>query len=152
MKHFLGFISLFILLSFTSCMRMGDPNSEESSAELTTFKGLPPDVQGCTCYFSSSERKFKNEEYLFASNLDSTAYVSINGKSKVLKLVSSTRSGAIDDRDYVETYSDGLYNVVIHVYFKGNVGDETWWNSGDIKVYFKGVEMDKRTFLGECGC
>jgi hypothetical protein len=152
MKQFLSFICLCMLAGLTSCMRMGNANSEESSAELTTFKGIPRGVDGCTCYFAASEKKFQNEEYLFVSNLDSSAYVSINGKPLALKLVSTTRSWAMDDRDYLETYSDGMYTVTIHVYFKGSSGDEAWWNSGDIKVYFKGVEMDKRSFMGECGC
>jgi hypothetical protein len=116
------------------------------------MKGLPPGLKGCTCYFSSSEKKFKQEEYLFVSDLDSSAYVSINGKPIKLKLVSTTRTQALDDRDYVETYSDGLYKVVIHVYVKETTGDETWWNNGDIKVYFREVEMDKSIFMGECGC
>jgi hypothetical protein len=133
-------------------MRMGNADTDETSAELTTFTGIPRNIDGCTCYFSASEKKFKNEEYLFVSNLDSSAYVSINGKAIELKLVSTTRSWAIEDKDYVETYSDGMYTVTIHVYYKGNAGDESWWNSGDIKVYFKGMEIDKSSFIGECGC
>ena len=148
MKRFL-FCSYICLLCF-SCHPEKD---RSSSAKLTSFKGLPPQLVGCSCYFSASEKEFNREHYIFASDLDSVAYVSISRKLITLKLIGTTREPNImDERDYQNTYTDGIYTVVVTIHFKEHTGDEAWWNTGEISLFFKNVAVDKKIFSGECGC
>jgi hypothetical protein len=122
-----------------------------TSAKLTSFKGMPPGVEGCSCYFAANEKDFKNERYLFVSDMDSSAWISVNKKQVELRLVSSTKDQS-DSNAYQETYSNGLYTLVINVTVEENTGDEVWWNTGKLQLFFKETEIDSRTFSGECGC
>jgi|GEM_PF-2072180 len=153
MRAFILFCCVFFLVNIFGCKNGEKSEKPSASARLKTFRGFPPGIHGCSCYFSTTEKNFRDEKYIFVSNLDSLAYVSINGKMTRLKLASTTREpGTMDERDYQETYTDGIYTVVISLSFKGNVGDEVWWNTGNIRLFFKGEELDNVTFLGECGC
>lgn len=122
-----------------------------TSARLTSFKGLPPGIEGCSCYFSANEKDFKNERYLFVCDMDSSAWIAVNKKQVMLKLVRSTKDQT-DSGSYEETYSNGLYTLIIDVTAEENTGDEVWWNTGKIKLFFKETEVDSKTFSGECGC
>lgn len=137
----------------SSCNRKQDSEAGTSAPHLKLMQGLPPKVNGCNCYFAPTEKEFKKEQYLFVSDLDSNAYVSINGQVTNLKLTSTTRNdGTPQEHDYQQTYTDGVYMVVVNVNYKEHTEDEVWWNTGDIKLFFKGVEMETVSFLGECGC
>ena len=126
---------------------------EEGSVSFTRFRGIPPAIEGCSCSFTSSEKAFRDGHYLFVSDLDSLAYIGINNKIVALRLIASTREqNVLDERDYTETYSNGVYTLILSVRFGGNTGDEVWWNTGMMKLFFKDTKVAETSFLGECGC
>ena len=144
--------TLCVLLFSFSIVACNRKKTDESSAKLASFKGFPPGVEGCSCYFSSTDKDFRTDNYIFVSDLDSTAWISVNGKQVRLKLINSTKPADIIEQDYQDTYSDGLYTLMITVHYKEHTGDEVWLNTGIMKLFFKEVEVDTRQFIGECGC
>ncbi|HRO43567.1 MAG TPA: hypothetical protein PL009_12090 [Flavipsychrobacter sp.] len=138
------------MLFVSSCSEV---NRKPTSVRLTTFKGTPPEIKDCSCHFSVSEKDFIKDRFLFVSNLDSIAFVSINNKLVKLRLVQTTRNkDAIEVRDYENTYTIGVYKLVVSIQFKEQSGDEEWWNTGTLKLFFKDVAIETLNFVGECGC
>jgi len=137
-----------ILLCFSACRE-----DHSSSGRLSSFKGFPPGISGCSCYFSQSDKDFRGERFIFVTDLDSTAFVSVDGKLIRLKLLRSTREpNVLDGSEHTDTFSNGVYTVTAEISPSENTGDEVWWNTGKLTLYFKDVEIETLPFLGECGC
>lgn len=129
------------------------PPVDTAGKGLEHFKGLPPAIQGCSCYFSATEDRHRKGEYLFAASYDSTAFISVDGELVKLGLVSSTRkAGTFGDYDHTEVYRNDRYTVTVVIEYKGSSGDETWKNSGTITVESTGGHKVVERFVGECGC
>jgi hypothetical protein len=142
-------LPLFFLFS---CMRTGD-TILNSSIQLKSFHGIPGGFIGCTCYFASTEKNLRNEEFYFISDQDSSARVSINDRQVQLRLVESTKNNDNPEKkDYIEKYTDGTYTLIITVHYKENEADEVWLTTSDVKLLFKEMEVDRKKLVGECGC
>ncbi len=147
------FLVLCSILTAGCSSQQPEQSKTESAEKLRSYRGFPPGVEGCSCYFSVNEQEFRKEHYLFVSDLESKAYIRINNRDVALKRDSTTRRNeALDDSNYTEYYSNGVYSLQIDVRFEGNTGDEVWWNTGELILFFKGLEIDRRGFVGECGC
>lgn len=120
---------------------------------LDNFKDIPDELDGCACYFSETDRKFKNKEYLFAADFDSIGFVSVDNKLVKLKLVSTGREpNTFGDNDHIDIYNSKLYKVTVDIKYKNSNGDETWWNDGTITIESKDGQKMTKKFVGECGC
>lgn len=128
-------------------------NSKLSKLLLNDFKGIPDEIDGCSCYFSETKNKFKNGEYLFATGFDSIGFVSVANKRVKLKLVSSERKPTdFGDYDHLDIYHSELYEVTVDIKYKDSNGDETWWNEGIVTIESKDGYKISKKFVGECGC
>lgn len=161
MRSFLASALLAALLSCGGRPGTGSGNTANqdtlgvatNNLVLDHFKDLPDEIEGCSCYFSETEERFKNKEYLFTSDMDSTAFISIDNKLVRLKMVSSTQEpNTAGGKDYSEVYSNGTLKVKVDVKYKNANGDETWWNDGTITVESTDGRRTSRKFVGECGC
>ena len=129
------------------------PPVDTARKGLEHFKGLPPTIEGCSCYFSATEDRYRQQEYLFAAGFDSTAFISVEGGMVKLRLVSTTRkAGTFGDYDHTDVYRSDRYTVTVAMEYKGTSGDETWKNSGTITVEETGGHKTVERFVGECGC
>lgn len=127
--------------------------STTSELSLDDFKGIPEEIDGCSCYFSETDQKFKDKEYLFAAGFDSIGFVSVNNKLVKLKLVSTEREpNTFGDHDHIDVYNSELYNVIVDIKYKKSSGEEVWWNDGTVTIESKEGEKVTRKFVGECGC
>src|SRR5690606_7927165 len=133
-----------------SCRRH---NPEKGNIKMTSFRGLPPQLEGCSCYFSKSETDFKRDRYFFASGPDSIAYISINKKPVQLRRITNPVSSKENKpAELEETYSNKVYTVKIKLHTEGKSGDEVLWYTGKLKLFFKEVEVREFSVFGECGC
>ena len=170
-KIILQTIFLATILSISSCNLSRKKNNQntikltsiktkehkESSTiadlSISDFKGIPEDIEGCSCYFSETDQKFKNGEYVFAANFDSIGFISINNKLIKLKLTSTGREpNTFGDNDHKDIYNSELYKVTLDIKYKSSNGEETWWNDGTITVESKEGQKVTKKFVGECGC
>ena len=125
---------------------------EMKSLELNNF-GFPEDIQGCSCYFSKSNKLFEENEYFFVADYDSLAHIMVNNKLIDLKLKMSNREpNSFGDYDRKEIYTNDIYTVTLKIVYKESSGYETWLNEGTIKVSTKDGQHYEHSIFGECGC
>lgn len=112
--------------------------SQQSGLSLDSFVEMPPDIEGCSCFFSESEEKYNRQEYVFVADFDSTAFISVNNKMIALKLVSLGRDSlAFGDYDRVDIYKRDSYKVTVEMKYHDlpqAEGDEVWSNSGSVTI------------------
>lgn len=130
-----------------------DKDTVAENLNLNDFNRLSDDIEGCSCYFSETNEKFKNEEFLFAADSDSIGFIAVNNELTKLKLISTTREpNTFSDNDHIDIYRSKLYKVTVNIKYKKSSGDETWLNDGTITIEtHKGKKVAKK-FIGECGC
>ncbi|MEO8173644.1 MAG: hypothetical protein ABI581_11195 [Sediminibacterium sp.] len=116
---------------------------------LDTFSVFPPEIDGCSCYFSNSETEFKDNKYIYLNDFASISFLKINGVITKFKQVSfEIKSGSVT----VAKYKNENYDMVIEVIDGKQSGEETSIKTGTIKLTNKKGETISRTFFGECGC
>ena len=131
------------------------PRNIESELNLTTLKDIPIEIDGCSCFFSETEMKYKSEKYLIATNLDSIAYIPINGRNIKLNLVERKFDKySKNEENYTEIFSNEKFKATLEVKIDNTKkrGDEVWWNTGSIKVEDENGKIQIKKFIGECGC
>lgn len=124
-----------------------------SKLSLDHFKGIPYEIDGCSCCFSETDQKFKDDEYLFATGFDSIGYVAVHNKLVQLKLTSTEREpNTFRDYDHIDTYRSELYKVIVEIKYKKSTGEEVWWNDGTVTIESKDGQKVIKKIVGECGC
>ncbi|MGB4773906.1 MAG: hypothetical protein WBP45_01925 [Daejeonella sp.] len=154
-------IKLFIIINVISILfscsgqlkKISENRGTIEKLSLDNFKEIPNEIDDCSCAFSETVDRFKKEEYLFVSDLNSIGFLSINNKLIKLRLISAERrSGIFGDNNHKDIYSNEKYKVTVHIKYKRSVGDETWWNYGTITIKSKDGQKLTKKFVGECGC
>jgi hypothetical protein len=149
--------SLCILI-FSACKNQKTGNIEkvnDTKFTLNSFKKLPKEIDGCSCIFSKNEKEYAENNFVFASNFDSIAFVSINNKIVKLKLTSRTyKPNTVENEDYTCKYETKEYKVTIEIKADKTKKDaeESWWNKGLILIENKNGEKITQNFIGESGC
>ena len=126
----------------------GENQQGEVQQVLEAFTEFPPEIDGCSCYYSLTDNNFKANKYVFASNFGKEAFIKVNGKMEKLKLVqerelSQTRNNKV--------YSGAGFLLTIEVEKTGSI-DETWQQKGIIKLEQKNKDALINSIIGECGC
>lgn len=76
-------------------------------------------MDGCACYFSETDQKFNNDEYLFAYDFESIGFVSVDKKLIKLKLNSTEREpNTFSDCDHIDVFNSELYKVTVRIKYK----------------------------------
>jgi hypothetical protein len=47
---------------------------------IDTFSVIPPEIDGCSCYFSCNSKDFKKRAYIYMNDFAQTSFLEINGK------------------------------------------------------------------------
>lgn len=149
-KQLLGYIILGIaFIAFSSC------KNNETRFTLNSFKTLPGEIDGCSCIFSETQKDYTQKDYIFVSDFDSTAFISVNNKMITLKLKSRIyKPGTVENEDYTCKYEGGEYKATIEIKADKTkkASDESWWNKGSLTIENKAGEKITREFVGESGC
>lgn len=124
-----------------------------SKFSINVIQSLPEEIEGCGCYFSSDSTDNIDKQFIFVSNYDSTAFISINNRLTRLKLVKSGRDvTSFGDHDHVEVYESSQYKVTVDIKYLKSNGEETWSNQGNLIVEDRFGQSILQKFVGECGC
>ena len=142
----------FFTIIFVIIYSCNKPFKDNSKIKLDNFKAIPTEINGLVCYYSQTKDKFKKDEYLFACNSDSIAFISVNQKMLQLKLTYTTRlPGTFTDNDHTDVYSNGKYKVTVVTNYDDSIGEDNWWNKGTITVESKNEDKETDKFIGVCG-
>lgn len=148
-----------VVLSFLFACTQNDPNNNVTQTnnikyvdkELTidTFSTYPPEIDGCSCYFSNDSMEFKKGEYIYINDYAQTSFLKING---VLTKFTQTDFKQVDSLTVKVKYLSDNYEMTVISIDGIQNGDETWLKSGTIKVTDKSGKSITKAFYGECGC
>ena len=113
---------------------------------LENFSEFPPEIDGCSCYFSGNKEDFKQGDYLFISNYEKLAFVKIEDELIRFKMIEEK------EESYNTIWQDeGGRIMVLETVEMGQV-DETWQYEGVLTLMKENIPIYKRTINGECGC
>lgn len=156
------FIRTFLtVLTLTFLLACGQNNSSEKEQQadnsqtdnrtltIDTFSTFPPEIDGCSCYFSNDSTEFKNSHYIYMNDYAQTCFVKLNG---VLTKFVQIDFKENDSREIKAKYKNDSYEMIIESKGATQNGDETWLQTGTIKVTDKKGKTITRSFYGECGC
>ena len=116
---------------------------------IDTFSTFPPEIDGCSCYFSNDSTEFNKREYIYMNDFAQTSFLKING---VLTKFTQTDFKEVSKTTTVAKAKSDKYEMTIEVIDCKQIGDETSLKSGTIKLTDKKGKIITKTFYGECGC
>ena len=122
---------------------------EESKLTIDTFSTFPPEIDGCSCYFSNDSTEFKKGQYIYMNDYAQTSFLKING---VLTKFTQKSFEQIDSTTVIAKSTSDNYDLTIEVKDGIQNGDETWLKSGTISLTDKNGKTISKIFYGECGC
>lgn len=122
---------------------------ENQVLTIDTFSTFPPEIDGCSCYFSNDSTEFNRGMYIYMNDYAQTSFLKING---VLTKFTQIEFKEIDSLSTKEKYKSDNYEMTIESNDGIQNGDETWLKYGTIKLINKKGETITKTFYGECGC
>ena len=156
-------ILIFTLLAITISCKKAEINQEnviekdiisttkkvvEKKISLENFSTFPPEIDGCSCYFSKDSTDFAKEQYIFANDFAETSFLKINGK-----FIKFTQISKIDMKTYEKIkYQSEEYEMNLELKQGKQNGDETTLQSGKLNVKDKNGNETETEFYGECGC
>lgn len=153
LKYLIFYIS-FIL--FSACKNQEkETDVNDTKFTLNSFKTIPQEIDGCSCIFSKTEKEYEQNNYIFVSNFDSIAFVSINNKILKLKLTNRIyKSNTAENENYICKYETEEYKITIEIEADKTKKhtDESWWNKGSITIDNKSDKIITQEFIGESGC
>lgn len=123
--------------------------TDQQSMTIDTFSTFPPEIDGCSCYFSNDSTEFKNKKYIYINDLAQTSFLKING---VLTKFTQTEFKDINKTTKIAKAKSEKFEMTIEIHDIIQNGDETWLNTGTIKLTDKNGKTITKTFYGECGC
>lgn len=142
--------SIFLILVI--CVLFQMTSCKEPHDTIGSFKGLPSEIEGCSCYFSKNKKEFQLEKYICAEDYFHNAYIIINDKKIILKNVESGVSADGKDIHWTKTYKNENYQIKIEMFQTGEI-DETSQQKGVLTLKNKKTGQEiKSEFYGECGC
>lgn len=153
MKH--TAIVLFIVISLVGCanktsklsdtlVQRAKPKSINMS--IDKFTALPKEIDGCACYFYSSEKDKKEGKYICVNDFANLSFVSINGNLEKFELVKH------EDNSNIYLYINQTFDLKIEITKKELGSEESSNIEGTITVKTKDGQELIKTFVGFCGC
>jgi hypothetical protein len=135
--------------SYKSVSQTENIKSDDQALTIDTFSTFPPEIDGCSCYFSNDSTEFKKREYIYMNDYAQTSFLKVNG---VLTKFTQTDFKEIDSLNIKAIYQSDSYEMTIESKDGIQNGDETWLKTGTIKLTDKNGKTITKTFYGECGC
>lgn len=152
---FLSAVTLIFLLAFgqssfnKSISQTDNIKPEEEVFTIDTFSTFPPEIDGCSCYFSNDSLEFNKSEYIYLNDFAQTSFIKING---VLTKFTQTDIIEVSKTSTVAKAKSDKYEMTIEFSNDKQSGDETSLKSGAIKLTNKNGKTITKIFYGECGC
>jgi len=154
-SNFTSSILFVFLLTTISVYGQKDTNAtftkQEKVGNLTidTFSSFPPEIEGCSCYFSNNPTELKKEKYIYVNDFAQTSFLKING---VMSKFTQIEYKKINKTTIIAKFKSMNYEMIIEVKDEKKSGEETSIKTGTITLTDKKGNIIMRNFYGECGC
>jgi hypothetical protein len=155
------FIMAIVAVFLTSCGQ-GSNGGNKATADtvkikaaeaplvvIDTFSTFPPEIDGCSCYFSADSKAFQAKAYIYISDFDKISFLKINGTLTRFTLVETK---VVSQTKSIITGKNDNYDITVEVNSTKQSGDETTEKTGTITIKDKSGKTITKTFYGECGC
>ena len=118
-------------VTLTFLFACGQRNSDKSATQTTsikpdeltlsidTFSTFPPEIDGCSCYFSNDSTEFKKGEYIYMNDYAQTSFLKING---VLTKFTQTDFKEVDSLNVKAKYKSDHYEMTISLLIFEDLG------------------------------
>ena len=149
---FLIFISPFVAFKIDkSKLKIITQNLNRPNLTLTidTFSEFPPEIDGCSCYFSNNSGELASHKYIYANDFAQTSFMKING---VLTKFTQVSLKKIDNKNTIAKYKSSKFEITLEIKDGKKNGEETMLKTGTITLTDKQGNSIKKIFYGECGC
>ena len=123
--------------------------NEIEKLTIDTFSTFPPEIDGCSCYFSNDSIEFKRGEYIYMEDYEGTSFLKINGTLIKFNIIDAKE---IDSLNTKTRYKSSDLNMTIELKQGKQNGDETYLKTGKIKLTNKNGKTITKSLYGECGC
>jgi catabolite regulation protein CreA len=155
-NSFLPTVLILILLTFLfACgqvesskkiSQVVNAKTSDHSLKVDTFSTFPPDIDGCSCYFSNDSIDFTNHDYIYVNDFAQISFLKING---VMTKFTQTDFKKVDNVNTYAKYKSDSYEFTIEVKDGKQSGDETQLKMGKIKLTDKKGNTLIRNFYGD---
>lgn len=159
-KHFVAF--LFLSTSISGCeskqpVAIQEPVKDEilteelkSSLVLDSFTEVPPEVRGCSCYFSRNKQELQQQQYIYLNDYKKTSFISVGGKLEKLFLKNNPDSTAANKSG---TYANEEFELKVEIEKENDLAEELAGLEGHLILKeLKSGKVQSFPFVGECGC
>ncbi len=116
---------------------------------VDTFSTFPPEIDGCSCYFSNDSIEFEKGIYIYMNDYSKTSFLKIND---ALMKFTQTELKEVDSTKNITKAKNDLYELIIETKYLKQSGYETYLNTGTIILKDKQGNTVQKKFYGECGC
>lgn len=159
----LAILAAMMLLNFAACKNETANKTATSTPATTptpavetkitvgTFSEFPPEIDGCSCYFSQSEADFKAKKYIYVDNYENAAFVNINGTMVKVTRPDAKSEKSTNEKHVIKTFSNADYEVIVDINQVKHV-DEVWSYTGTLTIKPKTGAATTINIQGECGC
>ena len=125
------------------------PTEVYKTLSLDTFSTFPPEISGCSCYFSSDSIELNGNEYIYMSDGAQLSFLKVNG---ALVKFTQTNLEKLDSINTVIKFKSVDYALTVKIKNGQQRGEETWLKTGVITLTDKSGKTVVQNFYGECGC
>jgi hypothetical protein len=135
--------------SAQSNYQIAEEKLRQQTLSVDTFSTSPPEIDGCSCHFSSDSVTYEQGEYIFMDDYDRTAFLKING---VITKFSRIEFNPADSVNGTSLYENERFKLMIESKAGRPVGDEAWVVKGTIRLLSTDGKNASKKFYGVCGC
>lgn len=121
----------------------------KDSLYIGYFSEHPSEIDGCSNIYSSDLENYTQRRFIYMGNLDSLAFMKINGSMIRFTLTASEET---NEHKWTYTFSSSNYDLIVEEYYDERTGDEVWTNYGIITLSDNQGKTTKLSFVGEGGC
>ena len=122
------------------------PVENSNELQLESF-GFPPEVSGCSCYFSATKEDFENEKFIYIDDYGNNAYIKIGGNMIKIEM----KEGDFDPENFSKIIKNDDFTITISGR-KLKEQPEVMLFQGTMTVENKNGEKTTSPIYGECGC
>ena len=109
-----------------------------NSPEITFFEGFPEKIDGCSCYFSFTEKDLEEWKFIYVDDYHfEFGFISINGELIELDL---------------KNPANNEYSVEFEIEKEEQTGYEVHTQRGFMRITGPANEQYEAQYVGECGC